>query len=46
MAKELGISPSSVGRIWNANDLKPHRVEMFKEGTEEGTEGTGKLGHP
>jgi transposase len=30
MAKELGISPSSVGRIWNANDLKPHRVEMFK----------------
>ena len=30
MAKELGISASSVGRIWRANDLKPHRVEMFK----------------
>jgi transposase len=30
MAKELGISPSSVGRIWRANGLKPHRVEMFK----------------
>lgn len=30
MAKELGISASSVRRIWRANDLKPHRVEMFK----------------
>jgi hypothetical protein len=30
MAREVGISDSSVGRIWNAHGLKPHRVESFK----------------
>jgi transposase len=31
MAKEVGISPDSVHRIWQANDIKPHLVETFKE---------------
>ena len=30
MAREVGMSHSSVQRIWNANDLKPHRTEVFK----------------
>jgi transposase len=30
MAKAVGISPSSVGRIWRAAGLKPHRVDTFK----------------
>jgi transposase len=30
MARETGISDSSVGRIWRAHGLKPHRVESFK----------------
>jgi transposase len=30
MAREMGISESSVGRIWNAHGLKPHRIESFK----------------
>ena len=30
MAREMGISDSSVGRIWRAHGLKPHRVENFK----------------
>jgi transposase len=30
MAKAMGVSPSSVGRIWKAHGLKPHRVESFK----------------
>ena len=30
MAREAGISESSVGRIWRAHGLKPHRVESFK----------------
>jgi len=30
MAKAVGVSHSSVQRIWNANDLKPHRTEVFK----------------
>lgn len=30
MAKATGVSPSSVGRIWAAHGLKPHRVETFK----------------
>ena len=30
MAKEVGISPDSVHRIWRANDIKPHLVEIFK----------------
>ena len=30
MAKEVGISPDSVHRIWRANDIKPHLVQIFK----------------
>lgn len=30
MAKAAGVSPSSVGRIWKAHGLKPHRVSTFK----------------
>ena len=30
MAKAVGISPSSVGRIWAEADLKPHLVASFK----------------
>jgi len=30
MAEALGISPSSVGRIWREAGLKPHRVDTFK----------------
>lgn len=34
MAEEVGISHSSVQRIWKANDLKPHRTEVFKVSTD------------
>ena len=30
MARDVGISPDSVHRIWRANDLKPHLTETFK----------------
>lgn len=30
MAAAVGISPSSVGRIWREAGLKPHRIETFK----------------
>jgi transposase len=30
MAQKVGISPSSVGRIWVAAGLKPHLVKTFK----------------
>ena len=30
MAKEAGVSGSTVGRIWRAHGLKPHRVKTFK----------------
>ncbi len=30
MARVVGISESSVGRIWRAHGLKPHRMESFK----------------
>ena len=30
MAREVGISPDSVHRIWRANDIKPHLIETFK----------------
>jgi len=29
MASQLGVSPSSVGRIWRAFGLKPHRMDSF-----------------
>lgn len=34
MARESGVSRSSVSRIWRANDLKPHRTEQFKLSTD------------
>lgn len=30
MAKQAGVSPSSVGRVWAAHGLKPHRLKGFK----------------
>src|SRR5690606_669178 len=30
MAKEMGLSRSTIHRIWRAFELKPHRVETFK----------------
>jgi transposase len=30
MAEQSGLSPSSIGRIWKAFELKPHRAETFK----------------
>jgi hypothetical protein len=30
MAKKSGLSGSTVGRIWKAFGLKPHRQETFK----------------
>jgi transposase len=30
MAREMGVSDSTVGRIWKANGLNPHRVTSFK----------------
>ena len=30
LAKELGISPSMVHRVWRANGLKPHLTRTFK----------------
>ncbi|WP_147201387.1 IS630 family transposase, partial [Pseudonocardia asaccharolytica] len=34
MAAESGLSRSTVGRIWKAFGLKPHRVESFKLSTD------------
>jgi transposase len=30
MAKELGLSPSTVGRVWREHGLKPHLARTFK----------------
>ena len=30
MAKTIGLSPSSVQRIWRAHKLQPHRLRTFK----------------
>jgi transposase len=30
MARAQGVSPATVQRIWDAHNLKPHRVETFK----------------
>ena len=30
MAAKVGVSPSSVGRVWAAAGIKPHRVKSFK----------------
>src|SRR6266498_4131485 len=34
MAKQSGLSESTVGRIWKAFQLKPHRTETFKLSTD------------
>lgn len=34
MAKELGLSQSTVSRIWRAFGLQPHRSETFKLSTD------------
>ena len=34
MAREAGISPASVQRIWAAHGLQPHRVRTFKLSTD------------
>src|SRR5271155_3823490 len=30
MAKELGVSPSTIGRVWREHGLKPHLARTFK----------------
>ncbi len=30
MAERSGLSPSTIGRIWKAFELKPHRADGFK----------------
>ncbi len=30
MAERIGLSPSTIGRIWKAFELKPHRTDGFK----------------
>ena len=40
MAREIGISDSSVGRIWRAHGLKPHRIGAFA-----GRAFAGRTGH-
>lgn len=30
MAKRIGVSATSVNRIWNKNDIKPHIIKTFK----------------
>lgn len=34
LAKEVGLSPRTVGRIWKAFGLQPHRSETFKLSTD------------
>ena len=34
LAAEVGVSHSTVHRIWQAHDLKPHRIETFKFSTD------------
>ena len=35
MARAVGMSPDSVHRIWQANDIKPHLVDTFKVSTDQ-----------
>lgn len=39
MAKAAGISETSVGRIWAAHGVKPHRVKSFKLSNDKNFEG-------
>jgi len=34
MAERSGLSPSTIGRIWKAFDLRPHRAKTFKLSTD------------
>lgn len=34
MAAQVGLSPSTIGRIWKAFNLQPHRVDSFKLSTD------------
>lgn len=34
MAKEFGVHPTTVSRIWRAHGLQPHRMEYFKLSTD------------
>jgi hypothetical protein len=34
MAREQGVSPATVQRIWKRHHLQPHRVESFKFSTD------------
>ena len=34
MAREQGVSPATVQRIWSKHHLQPHRVESFKFSTD------------
>ena len=36
MAKEVGVHPTTISRIWRAHGLQPHRIEYFKLSTESG----------
>ena len=36
MAKTIGLSPSSVQRIWRAHKLQPHRLRTFKRSRDPG----------
>jgi len=34
MAREVGVHPTTISRIWRAHGLQPHRVEYFKLSTD------------
>ena len=34
MAQTVGLSQTTIGRIWRAFGLKPHRVDSFKISTD------------
>jgi len=38
MAKRVGVSPSTVGRVWHAHALQPHRFKTFKFTTDPNAE--------
>lgn len=34
MAKEVGVHPTTISRIWRAHGLQPHRIDYFKVSTD------------
>ena len=34
MAKEVGVHPTTISRIWQAHGLQPHRIDYFKLSTD------------